>query len=67
MAFVFNLQTLQLIDFNRYHQLKGLEPKNKDHTNFYGRCDLRKKYTYQISLLPEKLKIGLDYDSTSPT
>ena len=28
------------------HPKKGLEPKNKDHTNFYERCNLTKKYVY---------------------
>ena len=32
------------IDFNKIYQLKGLEPKNKGHKNFYECCDLTKKY-----------------------
>ena len=44
VAFVFGLQTLWLIDFSKIYQLKGLEPKNKSHTNFYEHCDLTKKY-----------------------
>ena len=43
MAFVFGLQILQLIDFSRIYQLKGLEPKNKGHTKFYECCALTKK------------------------
>ena len=31
------------IDFTKIYQLKGLEPKNKEHTNFYEHCDLMKK------------------------
>ena len=34
-----------LIDrLSKIYQLKGLEPKNKGHTNFYECCDLTKKY-----------------------
>ena len=43
VAFVFGLQTLQLIYFSKIFQLKGLKPKNKGHTNFYECCDLTKK------------------------
>ena len=43
MAFVFEFQTLSLINFTKIYQLKGLEPKNKVQTNFYERCDLTKK------------------------
>ena len=32
------------IDFTKIYQLKGLEPKIKDPTNFYALCDLTKKY-----------------------
>ena len=39
----FGLQTLWLIDFSVIFQLKGLKPKNKDHTNLYESCDLMKK------------------------
>ena len=42
-AFIFGLQTLQLIDLSKIYQLKGLEPKNKGHTNFYECFDLTKK------------------------
>ena len=31
------------MDFTKIFQLKGLKPKNKDHTNFYECSDLRKK------------------------
>ena len=31
------------MDFTKIFQLKGLKPKNKDHTNFYECFDLRKK------------------------
>ena len=44
VVFVFGLQTLQLIDFIKFFQLKGLKPKHKDHTNLYERCDLTKKF-----------------------
>ena len=43
MAFVFGLQNLKLIEFITIFQLKGLKPKNKDHTIFYECCDLTKK------------------------
>ena len=43
MAFAFGLQTLQLIDFSKVFQIKGLKSKNKGHTNFYECCDLTKK------------------------
>ena len=43
LAFVFGLQTYYLIDFSKIYQLKGLEPKNKGHTNCYERYDLTKK------------------------
>ena len=39
----FQLQTLYLKDFSKIYQLKGLKPKNKDHTKFYECCDLMKK------------------------
>ena len=44
VAFAFWRQTLWLIDFTKIYQLKGREPKNKGHTNFYECCDLTKKY-----------------------
>ena len=34
VAFVFGLQTLELIDFTKIYQFKSLKPKNKDGTNF---------------------------------
>ena len=40
VAFVFGRQTLQLIDFSKIYQLKGLKHKNKDNTNFYESWDL---------------------------
>ena len=43
VAFVFGLQTLQLIEFTKIYQLKVLKPKNKDHMNFYECCDLMGK------------------------
>ena len=43
MAFVFGLQTLWLKDISKIYQLKGLKPKNNDHTKFYECCDLTKK------------------------
>ena len=35
MSFVFGPQTLKLIDFSKIYQLKGLQPKNKGHTNLF--------------------------------
>ena len=43
MAFVFGLQTLELIEFTIIFQSMGLKPKNKGHTNFYECCDLMYK------------------------
>ena len=61
MAFVFGFQTLQLLDFTRIFQLKGLKPKNKGRINFYECCDLMKK-VYLTSIcklvkLPNRLVI----------
>ena len=39
----FWLQNLQLKDFTKINQLKGLKLKNNGHTNFYECCDLTKK------------------------
>ena len=39
----FGLQTLSLKDFSKIFGLKGLKPKNKDHTNFYECWDLMEK------------------------
>ena len=41
-GFVSGFQTLW------FYQLKGLEPKNKDHTNFYECCDLTKEVRMSI-------------------
>ena len=43
MAFIFGLQTLELKDFSKTYQLKGLKSKYKGHMNFYECCDLTKK------------------------
>ena len=43
MAIVFELQTIQLIDFTKIFQLKDLKPKNIGYTNFYECCDLMEK------------------------
>ena len=43
MVFVFGLQTLELKDFSKIYQLKGLKPKNNGQTNFYECCDLTEK------------------------
>ena len=43
VAFVFELQTLSLLDFTKIVQLEGLKPKNKGHKNFYECCNLTKK------------------------
>ena len=43
MAFVFGLQTLQLKDFSKIYQLRGLKPKYKGHPNFYQCCDFMKR------------------------
>ena len=50
LAFVFGLQTLYLIDFTKILQLKDMNPKVKDHMNFYEWCDLTKK-VYLIVLV----------------
>ena len=48
-----------LIDiFSKINQLKGLEPKNKGHTNSYECCDLTKKYITSMYYL-------LNYSSNS--
>ena len=40
------------MDFTKIYQLKGMKPKNKDHTNFYECCDLTEKvYLKLIALL----------------
>ena len=40
-----------MLDFTKIFQLKGLKPKNKDHTSFYKCCDLtKKKYTNLIHI-----------------
>ena len=44
LAFVYGLQTLEMNEFSKIYQLKGLKPKNKGHTNFFECCDLTKKY-----------------------
>ena len=49
MAFVFGLQALQLLDFTKIFQLKGLKLKNKGHTNFYECCYLTEK-VYLLTL-----------------
>ena len=48
MAFLFGLQTLKSIDLIKIYQLKGLEPKNKGHMNFYECCDLTKKVYLEV-------------------
>ena len=57
LAFVFGLQTYFLIDFSKIYQLKGLQLKNKGHTNFYECCDLTEKvyliYMYLIIIVVE--------------
>ena len=54
VAFVFGLQTLWLKDISKIYQLKGLKPKNNDHTNFYECCDLTKKvYLKRVLYLRE--------------
>ena len=40
-----------MIYFSKIFQLKGLKPKNKDHTNFYECCDLTEK-VYLVALVP---------------
>ena len=55
MAFVFWLQTLQMKDFSKIYQIKGLKLKNKGHTNFYESCDLTKKVYLMVADDAEKL------------
>ena len=38
LAYVFGLQALSSMDFSKFYQLKGLQPKNKAHLNFYESC-----------------------------
>ena len=40
--FVFELQTLESIDFSKIYELKGLEHENKSHTKICHHCDLTK-------------------------
>ena len=49
LAFFYGLQTLEVNDFSKIHQLKGLKPKNNDHRNFYECCDLTKKVHLTMS------------------
>ena len=53
LAFVYELQTLEVNDFSKIYQLKGLKLKNKGHTNFYECCDLTEKVhlKYKIHIL----------------
>ena len=51
LAFVFVLQALSSMDFSKFFQLKGLQPKNKGHKKFYDCCDLTKKYIYSVVAL----------------
>ena len=44
VAFVFERQTLQSLDFTKIYQLKGLTSKKKGHINFYEYCDWMEKY-----------------------
>ena len=59
VAFVFELQSLKLIDFSKIFQLKDLKLKNKGHTNFYECCDLMKK----VYLIVKVFNNQLDYCS----
>ena len=45
-----------MIDFTKTFQLKGLNPKNKGHTNFYECCDLTKK-VYLIYIKTQRIKV----------
>ena len=56
VSFLFGLQTLQLIDFSKIFQLKGLKPKNKRHTNFYECCDFTKKYGISNANIYKKMQ-----------
>ena len=51
MCFVFGLQTLELKDFSKIFQIKGLKLKTKGHMNFYECCDLTKK-VYLVVHIP---------------
>ena len=44
VAFIFGLQTIWLIDFTKFYELKGKKSQNNGHTNFYEHCNLMKKY-----------------------
>ena len=47
----FGLQTLELKDFSKIFQIKGLKLKTKGHMNFYECCDLTKK-VYLVVHIP---------------
>ena len=49
-------QITTFIEVTKIYQLKGLKPKNKDHTNFYECCDLTKKI-YLDDLLYKSQKV----------
>jgi len=51
MAFFLGSRHLSSIDFSKFYQLKGLDPKNKGHKNFYECCDLTKEYIYNVVAL----------------
>ena len=51
VAFVFELQTLESMDFTKFYQLKGLKLKSKGHTNFYEVCDLTKNVSKLCTLV----------------
>ena len=51
MAYVFGLQTIQLIDITKIFQLKGTKPKNNDQMNFMNVVIWRKKYIYYTHII----------------
>ena len=57
-AFVFGLQTLEMKDFCKINEVKGLKPKNKGYTNFYEYCDLTEK-VYLIIFVAELSKFRI--------
>ena len=64
VTFVLGLQTLKLIDYSKIYQLKGMEPKNKGHTNFYEHCDSNENVylsrgTINIITMSKKSEVNL--------
>ena len=47
----FGFRLFELSDFSKINQLKGLKPKNKNHTNFYQCCDLTEKKISSVDII----------------